>query len=150
MRPVKELLRQYKQANREVDRIEWMLEEAQENAEGSAINYDGLPKGTMISKPTETSAVNISDIRRDLSLAKSEATWRMFNVYSIIGLLKNEDAVLHDILFYTYIWYDTDIDKKSKTNQTQWDVVAGLVGYSTKQTTRLHGQALDMLEQLIN
>ena len=120
---LKEYVRALKLHRRLCEKVERL-----EDISASGINYDGLPRGTKPSSPTETAAImlNVSKKKRDDAWDEVQEAER--KVEALIESL--EDVKLRTVLAYKYL---DDLD---------WDEIACKMNYTERHTHRLHAAAL--------
>lgn len=121
---------------------------------------DGQPHGTKIGDPTSSKALKlISDmgnlrekrerLRSELleyeyqQIQERSKLWSMGMEITekLSGLLSVDDVnakVYHDILYLRYI------------QDMRWEEIAVNIGYTYRHTTRLHGEALKVMEEVLN
>lgn len=132
----KEYLKQYQEAARRAERLrsEYENELILIDAVRSVSDNDGMPHGNGISKPTEDKAIRLADKALAYQTAALEAIRIRQQVFDLIETIPGEHGA---VLYERYV------------NLKTWDEVAQSVGYSVRQTFRIHGEALDMVKDVI-
>lgn len=132
----KEFLKQYEYADRRAKRLKAEYEREMQliDAIRSASDNDGMPHGNGISKPTEDKAIRLADKALAYQTAALEAIRIRQQVFDLIETIPGEHGA---VLYERYV------------NLKTWDEVSQSVGYSVRQTFRIHGEALDMVKDVI-
>lgn len=134
---VKEFLKQYGEAERQAERLKKEYQEEVERIGSikSPADNDGMPHGTNISKTVELQAIRLAEKAEEYKEAQIYAMKKRQEVFDVIW---NVPGIEGQILYERYI------------NLKRWDDVADAVGYSVRQTHRIHQAALisvnDVLE----
>ena len=129
----KEYLKQYQYA---VDRVR-RYEEEYENelllidAIRSALDNDGMPHGSGISKPTEDKAIRLADRALRLTEARLEAIQIRQEVFDLIDSI---DGIEGDVLYQRYV------------NLHKWEEICVLLHYSWQGIHLIHRRALAVVE----
>lgn len=121
-------LKEYVQAQVLHDRLCFRVQRLEASIGASGINYDGLPRGTKPSSPTEAAAIMLVDSKR-----KRDDAWdRMQNaerkVEALIDTLDDEKQ--RAVLGYRYL------------EGMNWDEIACKMNYTERHMHRLHAEAL--------
>lgn len=125
----KEFLLSYRYARRAVGRLEEQLRELRLNKMGpSAINTDGMPHGADISDLSDYAA-KLDEIEQEIVAARYDRICAFQRVQRQIELMDNEQE--RELLTYRYL------------RGMKWEAVAVKMGYSWKQTHRIHSKALE-------
>lgn len=128
----KDFLQSYRRAKRKVERLERQLRELRLNKlSPSAINGDGMPHGADI-KDLSDYAAKLDEIERDIISARYERICALQRVREAIEAMGDEQE--KNLLTYRYI------------DGMKWETVAVAMGYSWKQTHRIHSHALENLK----
>lgn len=132
---VREYLKQYEYAERKALRLKAEYEEEREKIDTIRSSVgDGTPHGGSISKQVEIRALRLIDKALELKQAELDAIEVRQEVFDTI---QKVPGVMGDILYWRYV------------KLTGWEKIAQKVGYSVRQTTRIHGDALRFLENVI-
>lgn len=136
MLTAREFLKQYDEAERLVRRLETEYQEETEKIDTIRSSVgDGTPHGGAISKTVEIRAMRLAEKALEWKRAELDAVQIRQQVVEVINEIPGEQG---DVLYERYI------------NLKRWDDVADAVGYSVRQTHRIHQAALisvnDVLE----
>ena len=133
----KEYLRQYKDAERDVQnlRAEYLEQMEQIDNIRSALGGDGLPRSGEVSKKVEADAVRLAEKAEELVQAEVLAVEIRQEIVRTINKIPGS---LADILRERYI------------NLQLWEDVADCVGYSLRRTFELHREGLAAVDKIIN
>ncbi len=132
---VREYLKQYEYAERKALRLKAEYEEEREKIDTIRSSVgDGTPHGGSISKQVEIRALRLIDKALELKQAELDAIEVRQEVFDTI---QKVPGVMGDILYWRYV------------KLIGWEKIAQKVGYSVRQTTRIHGDALRFLENVI-
>lgn len=127
-------LNKYLSLKKEVNRIKRTIDLLREDIGVSAINYDGLPRSTITSSPTETTAIIIADEVIELNRRKTEAVEAMLEIEKIIESIESPDVA--DVLFLRYI------------EGRSWKYIEMASFYSESTAMRLHREGLKAVEEM--
>ena len=127
----KEYLRRYEYADLRAKRYEeeYILEH--ELIGSISINYDGMPHGSGISKPTEDKAIRLADKSLRLTEARLEAIRIRQEVFDLIDSI---DGIEGDVLYERYI------------KLHKWEAICVLLSYSWQGIHLVHRRALAIVE----
>ena len=133
---VKEYLRQYEAAERIAKRLKTEYDEQVLMIDNikSPSNTDGMPHGSGISNRTEQSALRLLETAERYKDAEVEALKKRQQVFKLIW---NVPGLKGDILYERYI------------NLKRWDDIADLLHVSRRHVTRLHGDVLIELKDVL-
>lgn len=133
---VKEYLRQYEAAEKIARRLktEYDMQMQKIDAIKSPMNTDGMPHGSGISNRTEQSALRLVEAAERYKDAEVEALKKRQQVFELIW---NVPGLKGDILYERYI------------NLRRWDDIADLLHVSRRHVTRLHGDVLIELKDVL-
>ena len=124
----KEFLKSYQKAKRDVVRLEKQLEELRLNKISPSVINDGMPHGTDIGDLSDYAA-RVDKIEREIIAARYERISAYQRVQRCIEAVEDERE--KDLLTYRYLKGES------------WECVAVSLGYSWKQTHRIHSRALE-------
>lgn len=135
LKKAKEYLRQYKEADRQVKRLEREYEKQLEmiDALGSPLG-DGTPHGTNIGNTTAAKALKLIEKTEELLKAKEAAIRVRQEVFDLISSIPGEKG---SVLYERYI------------NGLSWEDVADAVNYSLRQVHNIHRDALKIVQDCI-
>ena len=133
---VKEYLRQYEVAEKIARRLktEYDVQMQKIDAIKSPMDTDGMPHGFGISNRTEQSALRLLETAERYKNAEVEALKKRQQVFKLIW---NVPGLKGDILYERYI------------NLKRWDDIADLLHVSRRHVTRLHGDVLIELKDVL-
>ena len=137
----KEFMESYGKALEEKRRIEEDIIRIEAEIGMPGINYDGMPRGNNISKPTEQSALRFSSQIKRLRKSKDEAVKTMLEVEETVAKLNN--AMERKVLRARYI------DLQENGASKNWLRIAKELKYSEDGIYRLHRVALKHLEVIL-
>lgn len=131
----KAFLKEYQQKLIMFERLSFRVQRLEASIGARAINYDGMPRSTKPSSPTEAAAIMLVDskIRRDE--VWEELTDAHIRVESVINSL--EDATLKAVLLYRYI------------EGMNWDEIALKMNYTERHMHRIHAEALCEVQMML-
>ncbi len=131
----REYLKQYEEAERLVRRLENEYQEETEKIDSIRSSVgDGTPHGGAISKTVEIQAMRLAEKALEWKQAELDAVRIRQEVVNVINQIPGEQG---DVLYERYI------------NLKRWDDVAEAVGYSVRQTHRIHQAALGSLQVVL-
>jgi DNA-directed RNA polymerase specialized sigma subunit len=133
---VKEYLRQYEEAERIARRMKSEYDAAllKIDAIKSPMDTDGTPHGSGITRRTEEAAIQLAEAAERYKDAEIVAIKKRSQVFNLIW---NVPGIKGDILYERYI------------NLKRWDEIADIVHVSFRHATRLHGEALNELKDVL-
>ena len=133
---VKEYLRQYEVAERIARRLKTEYDMQMQKIDDikSPMNTDGMPHGSGISNRTEQSALRLVEAAERYKDAEVEALKKRQQVFELIW---NVPGLKGEILYERYI------------NLKRWDDIADLLHVSRRHVTRLHGDVLIELKDVL-
>lgn len=133
---VKEYLKQYEDAERIARRLKREYEDELNYIDSikSPMDTDGMPHGSGISNRTEQSALRLLETAERYKNAEVEALKKRQQVFKLIW---NVPGLKGDILYERYI------------NLKRWDDIADLLHVSRRHVTRLHGDVLIELKDVL-
>lgn len=133
---VKEYLRQYETAEKIARRLrtEYETQLIMIDNIKSPSNTDGMPHGSGISNRTEQAALRLVEAAERYKGAEVEALKKRQQVFELIW---NVPGLKGDILYERYI------------NLRRWDDIADLLHVSRRHVTRLHGDVLIELKDVL-
>lgn len=131
----KAFLKQYEEADRKVRQLRSEYREQLEQVDSirSPIG-DGTPHSGQISRTVEIQAVRLAEKANEMKLAEAEALRIRQKVMDVIGRVP---GVKGDILRERYI------------HLKKWEDVAAAVGYTKRQATNLHRDALEIVQHFL-
>ena len=142
----KEYLKQYMNLTWDIERIEREIKDVNELIDSMAINYDGMPHSSGISKRTENLAVKLSTLDDEKRKRISKAWDKREEIVRTIAAV--EDPSLSKLLYDRYIEFMT------------WEKTAEDIGKSEfwkRETlsefwcrTEMHSKALAAVDKIIN
>ncbi|WP_434310180.1 hypothetical protein [Hominifimenecus sp. rT4P-3] len=127
----KEFLKSYQKAKRDVARLERQLEELRLNKISPSVINDGMPHRTDIGDLSNYAA-QVDKIEREIIAARYERISTYQRVQRCIEAVEDERE--KDLLTHRYL------------KGENWERVAVSLGYSWKQTHRIHSRALENLK----
>lgn len=136
VREVKEYLKQYEDAERIARRLKSEYDAAllRIDAIKSPMDTDGLPHGSNITRRTEETAIQLAEAAKRYKDAEVEAIKKRGQVFNVIW---NVPGIKGDILYERYI------------NLKRWEEIADIVHVSFRHATRLHGEVLKELKDVL-
>lgn len=126
----KEYLLEYKNTKRRIKRIELQIEEIREAKMNPSAKTDDMPHAHNITDLSDY-IINLDDKLSEIIVLKSKNAALLEKIYKAVDEL--EDEVEKDIIIYRYV------------RGMSWEDIAKEIGYSRKQTDRIHGRALEHL-----
>ena len=136
----KEFLKRYEYADLRAKRYEDEYKLEHELIGSISINYDGMPHGSGISKPTEVKAVRLADKKLRLIDAQLEAIRLRQEIFdTVMGL----DGLEADVLVERYLNLD-----ESGHLQT-WESVCDRVHYSWPTVRTAWHRGLNMVDEIL-
>ncbi len=128
-------LKQYEEAEQIVRRLktEYEVETDKIDTIRSSIG-DGTPHGGATAKTVEIRALKLAEKALEWKQAELDALQIR---QEIVGAINKVPGAWGQVLYERYINFKT------------WDDVADAVGYSKRQAQRIHGEALRLLEDVI-
>lgn len=127
----KEFLSQYRAIKRQINRIEMYIEEIRESKTSVSIKYDDMPHAHNITDLSDYAAKVDTKLRELAELKDKKANLLDKIMDAVTGM---EDEAEKDVIVYRYI------------REMSWEDIANNIGYSVKQTCRIHGRALEHIE----
>lgn len=127
----KEILLQYRVAEREEKRLEAEIQRWRSRAEKMTAGYGGTPSGGGDGRSLENTMAHIDDLTRQLSDQRDRLVTLRRNIGTAIDSVP--DARLRELLRLRYI------------EGLTFEQIAVRMSYSYKQTCRLHGMALEKM-----
>ena len=133
----KDFLRQYEYAMRRETRLheEYRKECELIDSVRSSANVDGMPHAFSINKSVEDRAIKLADKAMKWKEATLDALHIRQEVFEVIDQI---DGVKADLLKYRYL------------DLMQWEEICVTIKYAWAQTHRLHAEALEDVERIIN
>lgn len=134
----KEYLKQYESAVMKAKRCREQYVEAMEKLDTirSSLDTDGMPHGTGVTKRTEELVEKFAEAGKKYLDAEERALAIKEEVESVINMVS--PGVKGAILYERYI------------HLAKWEDIAELLTYSISNVFKLHGQALEEVEEIIN
>ena len=132
----KEYLRQYKDAERDVQKLraEYLEQMEQVNNIRSSLGGDGLPRSGDIYKKVEAQAVKLAEKAEELLQAEADALALRQEIFRVVQRIPGNPG---DVLRERYV------------NLRKWREIADVLGYSEENCFALHRKGLDMVEEVI-
>ena len=132
----KEYLRQYKDAERDVQKLraEYLEQMEQVNNIRSSLGGDGLPRSGDIYKKVEAQAVKLAEKAEELLQAEADALALRQEIFRVVQRIPGDPG---DVLRERYV------------NLRKWREIADVLGYSEENCFALHRKGLDMVEEVI-
>ena len=127
----KEFLSQYRAIKRQIKRIELYIEEIRESKTSISIQYDDMPHAHNVTDLSDYAA-KVDTKLRELMELKDKKTNLLDTIMDAVNGMKDEAE--KDVIVYRYI------------REMSWEDIANNIGYSTKQTCRIHENALEHIE----
>lgn len=150
----KEYLSQYKALQGTIDRLKSDLRTEEAKRDAISINYDGMPRGTDISRRTENIAIKITDLQQEIKESIDEAKALQNEIKLVIeGLGKGLDKpwkweiakeVLTAIYLTSYEYYP-----KTKYLPTPYQIVERKLPYSRGTIRAYHDLGLKEVDNEI-
>jgi DNA-directed RNA polymerase specialized sigma subunit len=130
----KEYLKQYEYADKRAKRLQAEYERELELIDSvrSTLGGDGMPHGSGVSRRTEDAAVRLADKAMRWKMAQVEAIEKRQEVFELIHDVEGTEG---EILYERYI------------NLRRWEDICVVIHLSWRQTHRLHGKALNLIEE---
>lgn len=130
----KEFLRQYEYADKRAKRLQAEYERELELIDSvrSTLGGDGMPHGSGVSRRTEDAAIRLADKAMRWKMAQVEAIEKRQEVFELIHDVEGTEG---EILYERYI------------NLRRWEDICVVIHLSWRQTHRLHGKALNLIEE---
>ena len=151
-------LMQYSNSMAELKDLRDELSKLELSIGGGGINYDGMPKGSNISKPTERDAVDLASKRKKISDKEKEAEQIKKDIERFISRVRRNKSTKYQ--------GKTMLDPRSVTlaivlskrylncniygKQMEWKTIGEEMGYSEAHAKFLHQCALRLAEELLN
>ena len=134
----KEYLKQYEYAVMKAKRCHEQYVEAMEKLDTirSSLDTDGMPHGSGVTKRTEELVEKFTEAGKKYLDAEERALAIKEEVESVINMVS--PGVNGAILYERYI------------HLAKWEDIAELLVYSISNVFKLHGQALEEVEEIIN
>lgn len=134
----KQFLKQYEYAEKRARHCREQYEKTLEKIDSirSTLGGDGMPHGSGINRQTENLAIELNDAANRYVKAEREALQKKTVVENVINSLQPSDRGV--VLYERYI------------NLMQWESIAALMCYSMSNVFKLHYQALQEVEVVIN
>ena len=142
----KEYLEQYMHLTWDIDRIDRDIERINDEIDSMSINYDGMPRGSGISKKPEDIAVKLSALEAKKQKQRARAVSKREEIVKTIAAV--ESPSLSKLLYDRYIEFMT------------WEKIAEDIArseYWKRDTcsefwarTEMHSRALEAVEKIIN
>ena len=132
----KEYLRQYKDAERDVQKLraEYLEQMEQVNNIRSSLGGDGLPRSGDIYKKVEAQAVKLAEKAEELLQAEADALALRQEIFRVVQRIPGDPG---DVLRERYV------------NLRKWREIADVLGYSEENCFALHRKGLDIVEEVI-
>lgn len=134
----KEFLMRYRTADEKVKMLTDQIERAESYAQGAG-QGDGQPHGTGTSDKVGKAAAKAADLRTALEAWLEEQERIKLEIIAVLGAIDKRE--LFEVLQLRYI-ADRPAD--------EWHNIACVLDRSIRQVQRLHGEALMIVEGLIN
>ncbi len=133
----KEFMRQYRRLTVRIRQLDEDIARLEAEIDSTAINYDGMPRGSKISNKTQTLAVQLAELKDKKVRLRSEAWHKREEIQAVIDSIEN--PVYASLLRCRYI------------DGLQWEETANFIGYESHYTrTRLHERALRSVTEIKN
>ena len=131
----KEFLKRYEKANLRALRYEAEYKRQQDLIGSISINYDGMPRGTGISRKTESDAIRLSESAAKWKAAQIEAIKERQEVFDLIHDI---DDVEGEILYQRYVCL------------LKWEAVCIVVNLSWYAVHSHHKKALAIVQKRLD
>lgn len=131
----REFLEQYGEAERQVRRLKNEYEKELQLIDSLGSGGDGTPRGSAISRTTETKALRLAAALSEWERAKEDALEIRQEVFRVVHKVP---GVAGDVLYKRYI------------ELMQWEDVADAVGYSPSRVYDLHREGLRIVNSVVN
>lgn len=128
---VKEFLKRYEEADRKARQHRAEYERELELIGSLSVNYDGMPHGSNISKPTEEAALKLADRALTWKMAELDAIRIRQEVYDTIHDIPGIEG---RVLYERYVCLH------------KWEEICILVHYSWNGIHHVHRRALQLVE----
>ena len=128
-------LRGYARITERIARLDKEIKDAEEDIELSAVNYDGMPKPSDTGKPTESLAVKLVDLKRQLEAVRTEKWRERKKIEDTIASV--DDLMISKLLSMRYI------------DLMLWDDIADTLHVTTRYAMMLHSKGLQEVEDII-
>lgn len=130
----KEFMRQYRRLTVRIRQLDEDIARLEAEIDSTAINYDGMPRGSKISNKTQTLAVQLAELKDKKVRLRSEAWHKREEIQAVIDSIEN--PVYASLLRCRYVDFMT------------WQEIADHIGYEMNYTaTKLHGRALHAVSE---
>lgn len=133
----KRLLREYRGIKQRLEILEEEIIRFELVAEGTTANLDGQPHGSGVSDKMAAFSVRAADARVELDEAISELNRRRWEIIRLTTRLTDSKQI--EVVRGLYI------DEQEKG----WITLADSLGLSVRQVQRIHGEALEELERIM-
>lgn len=132
----KEYLRQYKDAERDVQnlRAEYLEQMEQIDNIRSSLGGDGLPRSGDIYKKVEAQAVKLAEKAEELLQAEADALALRQEIFLMVQRVPGAPG---EVLRERYV------------NLRKWEDIADLIGYTDRNCRYLHDKGLEIVEEMI-
>ena len=132
----KEYLRQYKEAERDVQnlRAEYLEQMEQIDNIRSSLGGDGLPRSGDIYKKVEAQAVKLAEKAEELLQAEADALAMRQEIFRMVQRVPGAPG---EVLRERYV------------NLRKWEDIADLIGYTDRNCRYLHDKGLEIVEGMI-
>lgn len=124
----KAYLKEYKNTVMLHERLCFRVQRLEASIGASGINYDGLPRGTKPSSPTEAAAIMLVDSKRKRDEVWDKVQKAEEKVEAVIESLEDEQQRV--VLAYRYL------------EGMNWDEIACKMNYTERHMHRIHAEAL--------
>lgn len=125
----KEFMRQYRRLTVRIWQLDEDIARIEAEIDSTAVNYDGMPRGSKVSNKTEALAVQLAELKDKKVKLRSEAWHKREEIQAVIDVIEN--PVHASLLRCRYI------------DGMRWEEIADYLGYESHYTrTRLHEMAL--------
>lgn len=133
----KRLLREYRGIKQRLEILEEEIIRFELVAEGTTANLDGQPHGSGVSDKMAAFSVRAADARVELDETISELNRRRWEIIRLTTRLTDSKQI--EVVRGLYI------DEQEKG----WITLADNLGLSVRQVQRIHGEALEELERIM-
>lgn len=151
-------LMQYSNAMAQLKDLKDELSKLELSIGGGGINYDGMPKGTSISKPTERDAIGLALKQKKVSDKEKEAEQIKQDIEKLINRIKqnkstkyrNKTYLDHRAVNMSIILKKRYLNLNACGQQMEWKAISEEMGYSESHAKFLHQSALKLAEEILN
>ena len=125
---IKKLLLSYSKTVQRINTINRIIK-CKQDISVRGVDYDGMPKSTGVSKPAESRALELAELKAE----HDRLTAKQNKIYKCCRDILNSisDPILSTLLHMRYI------------DLYQWEYIATVLDYTTRHVLRLHNKALE-------